>query len=61
VAAGVRLFAAVLAAVAVWPVATQADGRVDAAERKMTAAYATLVGRLNGAAKAHLEACYEGL
>lgn len=48
--------AAVLAVVALWPLATQADGRVDAAERKMTAAYAALVGKLGGAAKAHLEA-----
>jgi hypothetical protein len=52
----VKLAAAVLAVVALWPLATQADGRVDAAERKMTAAYAALVGKLGGAAKAHLEA-----
>ena len=51
-----KLAAAVLAVVAVWPLTTQADGRVDAAERKMTAAYAALVGKLGGAAKAHLEA-----
>lgn len=51
-----KLLAAVLAVVAVWAVAAQADGRVDAAERKMTAAYAALVGKLGGAAKAHLEA-----
>jgi hypothetical protein len=52
----VKLVAAVLAVAAVWAVAAQADSRVDAAERKMTAAYAALVGKLDGPAKAHLEA-----
>jgi hypothetical protein len=52
----VKLAAAVLAVVTVWAVAAQADGRVDAAERKMTAAYVALVGTLGGAAEAHLEA-----
>ena len=51
-----KLSAAVLAAVAVWSIVTQAEGRVEAAERKMTAAYAALVGSLDGPAKAHLEA-----
>jgi hypothetical protein len=54
----VKLAAAVLAVavVAIWTVVAQADGRVDAAERQMTAAYTVLVGKLGGAAKAHLEA-----
>jgi hypothetical protein len=52
----VKPLAAVLAAVAVWPLTAQADGRTEAAERKMTAAYATLDGKLGDAAKAHLEA-----
>lgn len=51
-----RLPAAVLAVVAAWPIMTQAQDRVEAAERKMAAAYTALVGRLDGAAKAHLEA-----
>lgn len=51
-----RLLAAVLSVVAVWPATAHAEGRVEAAERKMTAAYGALVGRLDGPAKAHLEA-----
>lgn len=51
-----KLVAAVLAVAAAWPLTTQADGRGEAAERKMTAAYAALVGKLGGAARAHLEA-----
>lgn len=51
-----KFLAGVLAVVAVWPVVTQAEGRVDAAERKMLAAYVALDGKLAGAAKAHLEA-----
>ncbi len=51
-----KLLAAVLAVVAVWPFMTQADGKVDAAERKMAAAYAAFVSKLDGPAKAHLEA-----
>jgi hypothetical protein len=52
----VKLLLTVLAVVAVWPGVTQAEGRVEAAERKMTAADAALVGRLDGPAKAHFEA-----
>jgi len=51
-----RLVATVLAAVAVWPAIVQANDRVEAAERKMTAAFAALVGKLDGPAKVHLEA-----
>ncbi|HZB56929.1 MAG TPA: hypothetical protein VE527_25060 [Reyranella sp.] len=51
-----KLVAAVLAVVAVWAGAAQADGRGDAAERRMMATYAALVGRLDGPARAHLEA-----
>ena len=43
-----RLIAAVLAVVAIWPLTTQASGRVDAAECKVAAAYAALVGKLDG-------------
>lgn len=50
-----KLLAAVLAVVAVWPVAIQAQDRVGAAERRMMAAYTTLAGKLDGPAKAHLE------
>jgi hypothetical protein len=52
----VKLLAAVLAVVAAWPSTMQADGRVDAAERRMMAAYTALVSKLGGAAKPHLEA-----
>jgi hypothetical protein len=52
----VKLLTAVLAVIAVWPFMTQADGNVDAVERKMAAAYAALVGKLDGPAKVHLEA-----
>jgi hypothetical protein len=51
-----RLVAAVLATVAVWPAIVQANDRVEAAERTMAAAYAALAGRLDRPAKAHLEA-----
>ncbi|MPZ34081.1 MAG: hypothetical protein GEV13_24365 [Rhodospirillales bacterium] len=51
-----KLLATALAVAAVWPVTAQADGRTEAAERKMTAAYTALDGKLGGAARAHLEA-----
>lgn len=51
-----KLLVAVLAVVAVWPVAIQAQDRVEAAGRRMAAAYTALVGKLDGPAKAHLEA-----
>ena len=51
-----RLLAAALAVVAVWPAIVQANDRVEAAERKMATAYAALEGKLDGPAKVHLEA-----
>jgi hypothetical protein len=52
----VKPFAAVLAAVLLWMGPAAADDKVDAAERAMTAAYAGLADRLDGAAKVHFEA-----
>ena len=45
-----------LAVVAVCPAIARANDRVDAAERKMTTAYAALLGKLDGPARLHLEA-----
>ncbi len=50
-----RLFAAALAAISLWPAMAAADGRIEAAQQAMTAAYDALVGKLGGAAKAHFE------
>ncbi len=55
-AAGVKLLAAVLAVLVVWPLPGRADGKVAAAEREMTVAHAALVGKLDAAATLHLEA-----
>lgn len=47
--------AALLAALALCPFAVLAEGELEASQREMTAAYATLAGTLDGAARAHLE------
>jgi hypothetical protein len=51
-----RSLAAVLAAISLWPVAAASDGRLEAAQHAMMAAYAALVGKLEGGAKVHFEA-----
>ena len=51
-----RLLGAAMVVLSLWPAVAEADGRVDAAERKMMAAYTALAGKLDGPAKAHLEA-----
>ncbi len=53
----VRLLAAaaLLAALAAAPAFAKDDAKISAAERDMNAAYATLLGKLSGAAKLHLE------
>ena len=50
-----RFSAAALAAFLLWPTAAGAEGRVEAAQREMTAAYAPLADKLSGATKVHFE------
>ncbi len=50
-----RLFAAMLAAFSLSPAVAGAGGRLETAEREMTAAYTMLAGKLGGAAKVHFE------
>lgn len=50
-----RLLRVVLAALSLSPAVAGADGKVEAAERSMTAAYTALAVKLSGAAKVHFE------
>jgi hypothetical protein len=50
-----RLLAAAMVAISLWPAVAGADGRVAAAQRMMTTAYTELAGKLRGAAKVHFE------
>ena len=49
-----KLAAWVLAALALWPFMTLAEGEVEVSQRNMTAAYSALASTLDGAAKARL-------
>jgi hypothetical protein len=50
-----RLLAVALAGLSLLPATAGADGRVEAAQHAMMAAYTALAGKLSGAAKAHFE------